>query len=268
MAFRFIVADMDDTLLNGPDLTERTIKALAACRERGAYTVLASGRMVESMLPTAELAQVNAPIIAYNGGLTYDIQNQKVLHESALPVDVSRAVCELAEFYGLHVQSYQDGGYFFEKDNHFAESYAKSTGIRGTALGMKLSKWIKKPQYKLLVYDTTERVGDLLLVFQERFAGQVNCLTSKPYYLESIPPGADKGVAVKALSDSLGVAREEILAFGDGLNDIGMLQYAGRGYAMGNADAAVKYSADAVAPQSREDGVAQVLEQLLNSGEI
>ena len=97
---------------------------------------------------------------------------------------------------------------------------------------------------------------------------QLRLMFSCPTYLEIVAGEVDKGGALRALAEKLGVAREEIAAFGDAGNDVGMLEYAGRGYAMENASEDVLARVPLHAPANTEDGVARVLEELLARGEI
>ncbi len=269
MRIRLIVADMDDTLLRSDGaISGRTLDALNRAKQRGARVCLASGRMTEAMLFAAQAVQVNAPILSYNGGATYDVESGRVLRQTMIPAETARELCAMAEGYGLHVQGYDASGYFFAEDNEQSRAYEKGTGVAGHAVHGALSEKIHTDQFKILIIADAGRVAELLPLFCARFDGRVNCVNSKAYYIECIAPGIDKGAAVKALARDLGVAQGEILAFGDGQNDLEMLNYAGLGYAMGNASDAVKARAPRVCASNDEDGMAQIIEQLLEEGAI
>ena len=107
----------------------------------------------------------------------------------------------------------------------------------------------------------------LILFIGKVFVHQITDLV-QPTYLEIVDAGVDKGKALSAVAERLGVAREEVAAFGDAGNDLGMLAYAGRGYAMENASEDVLARVPLHAPANTDDGVAQVLEDLLARGEI
>ncbi|MDL2205702.1 Cof-type HAD-IIB family hydrolase [Eubacteriales bacterium OttesenSCG-928-N13] len=269
MAIRMIVMDMDDTLLtHDRRVTERTLDALNEAKRRGAYIVLASGRMTESMLDVARLVDVNAPLIAYNGGAIYDSKSGRYTHENTVSLDVAREVSLLAEEHRLYIQGYWGGEYYFDREIDYSRAYANSIGKQGIALNQPLSGCMEQDPFKLLMIDEPDRIAQFLPLLQQRFKGRLSCVTSKPIYIECTAPNADKGEALHVLALDLGIARDEILAFGDGGNDLGMLQYAGFGYAMGNASEHVRNKAKHVAPSNDEDGLAQVVEQLLARGEI
>ncbi len=267
MPIKLIACDMDDTLLHSDNaLSPRTLTALKAAMDRGAKVVLASGRMIEAMLGTARAIDVNAPMIAYNGGAVYDIARGQVLRQNALRAEDARMLCAMAESLGIHAQGFQDGKYFFPAHNMHTERYGQHQ--RAEATGVPLSRWITKDQLKILLIDDESRIGEVLPRFQERFAGRVVCINSKPTYIECVAPGVDKGSALRQLAADLGIDMADIMAFGDGQNDIEMLTCAGLGYAMGNASASVKTAVGRVAPSNDDDGVAQVIEHMIAEGRL
>ena len=268
MPIKLIVTDMDGTLLN-PDhaVTDRTVAAFAAARARGAYTTLASGRMIEAMTETAEQVGINAPFIAYNGGAVCDMTGL-IIHQAPITAHLAREVCALAESMGILIHGYQDGGYLVADHNPVTDGYADVIKIRPTYTGMPLSEWIEKDQLKLLLVGDADQLGAAMPKLRAQFDGRVNCINSVPTLIECTMPGVNKGQALLDLAGSLGVQPDEILAFGDGENDLEMLLAAGYGYAMGNAPDSVKAAAKFVAPPNTEDGVAQIIEQYIHDGRI
>ena len=93
-------------------------------------------------------------------------------------------------------------------------------------------------------------------------------MKSRPHYVEIAPENVDKGYYLKILAEHLGIDRSEIIAFGDGQNDVSMLQYAGIGYAMANACVEARSCTSHIAPSNTEDGVAQVIEKHLINGDF
>jgi hypothetical protein len=100
---------------------------------------------------------------------------------------------------------------------------------------------------------------------KERFDGRLYISKSLPYFLEFAAPGVTKGAGLEFLAQRMGFTRAETVAFGDGENDVELLQWAGYGVAVENAHARVKSVADWVCPSAEEEGVAGVLEALLDS---
>ena len=99
----------------------------------------------------------------------------------------------------------------------------------------------------------------MLVEARGRFAGRASVTCSKPYFLEFNPPRATKGIALGFAADYLGIGIEEIVAFGDSLNDLPMLQAAGRSVAVANGRPDVKPLCDEICLSNQEDGVARYL---------
>ncbi len=260
-----IATDMDDTLLNSShELSPRTLHTLQTAMHHGLRLILASGRMVESMLPTARIISPNAPMIAYNGGVICDPQTGRILHADLVSASDARELCALAESLNLHAQAYQDGAYFFNTDTPQSEAYAASIKLRGHPTNQKLSTWITKGQHKILIIDTPERIQEIKPIFTEKFQGRFDCITSKPSYLECTLAGVDKSRALKTVCDMLNISPSDAAAFGDGQNDLSMLKLVGRGYVMSNANPSVRVQCALTAPSNDEDGVAQIIEGWFN----
>lgn len=268
MAIKMIVSDLDDTLLNSASaLTERTVNALQRAMDRGVYVVLASGRMPRAMLNYAEQISVNAPIIAYNGAVTLDLADGHALSRFSVPKDAAIAVCERAAMENLYIQAFINGAYYFEEENEYNRRYGQSIGLIGTAVHQPLARFIDRDCEKLLLIGDAERMTRAAIGFSDQFGGRLNCFISRPTYIECTGIEATKGNAVRALAETLSVKPEEIVAFGDAQNDLSMLFYAGRGYAVANARPEVLDAVKYRAPSNDKDGVAQTIEELLLSGE-
>ena len=109
--------------------------------------------------------------------------------------------------------------------------------------------------------DTPERIAQLFQEARTIFAGRASLTCSKPYFLECNPLQATKGNALRWCGKHFGFGMEELLAFGDSLNDVSMLEAAGTGIAMGNAREDVKAMGFAVCSTNEEDGVARYIEE-------
>lgn len=271
VAFRLIVMDMDGTLLDPQSrLTERTIAALRRAGETGAGVVLASGRMPCALRSFVETLKLTAPLIAYNGALIADPRTEETLASFPIEAALGREIAAACEDMNLHIQAYRGDAFLCEEANAFARDYQAflNCPVRLVAVGEKLSRWLDFDSPKFLAIDTPERIQAALPALRERFAGRVKVATSQPRFIEFVSPKAGKAAALEQMCALMGVAREEVAAFGDGLNDLDMIEWAGTGYAMANAAEAVKARADRIAPSNAEDGVAQVVEALMRDGQI
>ena len=149
---RMIALDLDNTLLTREGtLSARTLAALREAMARGVLVVLASGRMVEAMRNLAEEIPVNAPLIAFNGALAWDLREGRAAARFPLACEDAKAICRMAEERGLHIQAYPDGGYFYERANEFSRYYEEKLHYPGKALGIKMSEYITTDVNKLLI---------------------------------------------------------------------------------------------------------------------
>lgn len=273
MPYRLIVSDMDDTLLNERGLlSPATIEAIEAARAAGAELVLASGRMPCAMRSFSKELKVTLPMIAYNGAELVNPATDEIIYRLHVSPELTLELIEYCEELGLHVQAY-DGDYFLTPvDNELAREYRDS--VYGVALmrvmNQPLSQCVTWSQPKLLAITTggREETAELLEKVRKRFEGRLICAISRPQYIECISPEAGKERALRELCAQLGVAPEEVVAFGDGQNDVGMIRFAGLGVAVANAREEVRAQADLVAPSNHEDGVAQVIMQLIKEDKI
>jgi len=271
MPYRLIVSDMDDTLLNERGLlSPATIEAIEAARAAGAELVLASGRMPCAMRSFSKELKVTLPMIAYNGAELVDPKTDEIIYRLHVSPELSLELIQYCEELGLHVQAY-DGDYFLTPvDNEKAREYRDS--VYGVALmrvtNQPLSECVTWSQPKLLAITDPGETVELLEKINAKFGDRLVSGISRPQYIESISPEAGKERALRELCSQLGVSAEEVIAFGDGQNDAGMIRFAGLGVAMANAREEVRAQADLVAPSNHEDGVAQVIMQLLKEGKI
>ncbi len=272
MPYRLIVSDMDDTLLNERGLlSPATVEAIRAAREAGCELALASGRMPCAMRSFARELNVTLPMIAYNGAQLTDPTGEKLL-DGRLPVsaELAHELIVYCEEIGLHIQAYDGDDFLTAEDNEFAREYRDS--VYGVAhmrvTGKPLSQCVDFDQPKLLAITEPDKTQDYLNLLQARFEGRLICAITRPQYIECYAPETSKERALSELCEKLGIDPGEVIAFGDGQNDLGMIRFAGLGCAVANAREEVRAEADLVAPPNSEDGVAQVIMRLLRDGKL
>lgn len=260
MDIQTIVSDLDDTLLNPEgELSPATVEALRQAMEMGVNVVLASGRSSASMRRFVEAIRSPMPYIAYNGGTITNAATHEPVSQLLFSPEEAREFAAFAHEKGVYAQTFHEGSFYFSKgDTGLDTAYTKATGLPGVLVENLHEKWAQ-PTPKVLLIAEVERVAALLEEGRERFAGRANFTISKPYFLEITPPGATKGEALQRLAQFTDIRPETTMAFGDSVNDLSMICWAGHGVAMGNARPEVKAAARHTCLGNDEDGVARMI---------
>ena len=273
MSIKLLAFDLDGTLLDDSKAVPyENILALRAAAEKNILTVPASGRIFRFM-PEPVRTQLSARyFITTNGGEVYDAVSDSVLYSAEIPLQ--RALDVLDHFDtvdGIYDCYADNAGYmsraFMEKaDDYFLDpvlnamlhSYTLKTrtpvdDLRGfmTARGGSLQK------LQMFFRDPEERLHQL--DFLPRLFPDLVISSSLANNIEVNSAEATKGQALAALCEKLGIDRAEVMAFGDGLNDLDMLQFAGVPVAMGNADPLIREKAAYITASNNEAGLAKAL---------
>jgi Cof subfamily protein (haloacid dehalogenase superfamily) len=265
--YKLIVTDLDDTLLRDDQtISERSKQTVKKALDKGIIVAIASGRMYSSALPYAKALGLTGPILCCQGAQIADIETGRSIRITNVPLSLAMEVLRFAEQRGLYVQYYSPDIYFFEKTCEQSEYYRRTSGIHGEELGRKCSETLSEPPVKLLIIAEPQQIRQAYTEAVQQFGDQLAIAISKSNYLEFTHPDANKGKSVEGLAQLLGVPREQVMAVGDALNDLPMLQFAGLGVAMGNGDETVKAQADAVTTSNEEDGVAAAIEKYALGG--
>lgn len=270
MKYKLIATDYDHTLVDTPNPpTARTIAALNAFVKNGGYFTVSTGRMTEGVLPYLDVLPVNAPIISYQGGMVFDVKNNKILDHWAIGVDTAIELVTQLEEMRVPMNLYCDGKMYTAMEYPFTRSYCQVNKIK-FHIAPVLSDYLRQTRIapsKILSIVNPDEAIRLEKMFSARFAGRLTITRSSASFLEFNDVKASKGNAVIALAKHLNIPIEQVVCFGDSTNDSSMIIAAGLGVAMGNAMPEVKQIADLVADSVEKDGLAQVVEKIV-AGEL
>ncbi|MNT25466.1 putative phosphatase [compost metagenome] len=183
------------------------------------------------------------------------------LWHRTVTADMAREALEALAETGLHVNVYVNDELLIEKLTPQAELYCRIAQVEPRVVKSLFDAVASEPT-KIVAIGEPEEIDHWTPHLQERFAERLYVTKSISRFVEIANPQISKSVALSHLCDRLGIQREEVIAFGDGMNDFDMLEWAGCGVAMGNAPDALKAVADRITAHVREDGVACVLEEL------
>lgn len=244
-------------------LEERTIEAIARARAAGLEVVVVTGRMVRSVRQALAPAGLHDPVICYQGAVVTGADGNWLRHEP-LPLELAReTIAALAEE-GYSPNVYIDDELYVARATDAAHRYARLNRIEFHVVGDDLAGWLTQPPTKLVCVGDPDALDALEPRMKERFGAREHISKSLPFFLEFAQAGVTKGSGLDVLAEHLGFTREQTVAFGDGENDVELVEWGGFGVAVGNAHERVKAVADWVCPPASEQGVAQVLEAYLD----
>ena len=268
MKYKILVLDVDGTLLtNDKEISKRTLAALLKVQQMGVRIVLASGRPTYGLMPLAkklELGNYGGFILSYNGGQIIDALNGEVLFERRINPEMIPYIEKKAKKNGFTLFTYHDDTIITNTlDNVHVLDEAKLNNLN-VVLESYLSAAIDFAPCKcMLVSDDEEALTSLENHWKRQLNGALDVFRSEDYFLEVVPCGIDKANTLGALLEKLNVKRDEVMAIGDGVCDVTMIQLAGMGVAMGHSRDSVKVCADYVTTSNEEDGVALAVENLI-----
>ncbi len=244
-------------------LHERTLEALRATRAAGIDVIVVTGRMVQSVRRYLEPAHLNEPVICYQGAVVADADGHWLRHEP-IPLGLAREAIAALESEGYAPNVYVDDELYVSAVTEAARSYAGFQKLEIHEVG-NLLDWLSEPPTKLVCAGDPVALDGVEGRMKDRFGERMYISKSLPYFLEFAAPGITKGSGLDFLAAHMGFTPEQTIAFGDGENDVQLVEWAGYGIAVANAHPRVKAVADWVCPSAEEQGVAQVLEALVDS---
>ena len=267
MSYRVLALDLDGTLTNSEKIiTPRTKQALLEAADAGTTVVLASGRPTVGIWPLArelELEKRGGCILSYNGGKIIDCKTGQTLVQHAFPPEVIPTVCTFARYWNVVALTYDANGIVTEQpDNPYVQEEARINKIPVRKVD-DLAAEITWPINKLLLVGDPVDMPHVEELMQQEFAGRLSIYRSAPFFIETMPLGVEKSASLSLLLKVMGLFPKDLMACGDGWNDLPMIQFAGLGVAMANAVPQVRAAADFVTKDKDHDGVGLAVEKFI-----
>jgi Cof subfamily protein (haloacid dehalogenase superfamily) len=222
--------------------------------------IVVTGRMVQSVRRALEPAGLHDPVICYQGAVVVDGDGTWLRHEP-IPFELAREALLFAAGEGYSPNVYVGDELYVSTVTPEARNYAEFQHLPIHPVGDLLG-WLAEPPTKLVLVGDPEALDAVEARAKAAFEGRLYISKSLPYFLEFAADGVTKGAGLDFLAGHMGFTREETIAFGDGENDVELVEWAGFGIAVENAHERVKAVADWICPSAEDEGVAQVLESL------
>jgi len=262
---KLIAIDLDGTLL-GPDKTisQANAKAVRAAMARGVKVVLASARPPRSSVEFHQQLELDTPMIHYNGALIRDPLRSEVLDHRPLDPALAQSMIELARHVepniavDLEVLDRWYTDHHDPADQRFATHTARS--FAPDRIG-PIASLLDEPITKVMFSAEASRVERVANAVANRFGDATDVHVSDAHLLQYVAKGVDKAASLAWLCERMGIEASHVLAIGDAPNDAGMLRWAGRGIAVGDAWPEAKQAADEVCQVNHDqDAVASILQ--------
>lgn len=264
--YKLIAFDVDDTLLTTEKvISPKTKQALLNAQKNGIKLCVASGRLPYGVKPYAEELDVlnnGGYYLGFNGGAVLNSGNE-LIGTTYLDSKYIEPVYEVLRPTNVTTMVHKgDIIYADRKVNDY-------THIEPDVIGLPLNRvddiaeFVDWKLHKILLCGEPGELKEVESKLKAKFADDVDIYLSAPWFLEVMPNGVNKGLGVEKVCADMGISMDEVMAFGDNYNDIPMLEMAGLGIAMGNAEDEVKNSADYVTDTCDLDGIAKALGKFL-----
>lgn len=258
MSYKIIALDLDDTLLNDDrKVSQFTTDTLLECQAKGIHVVLASGRPNPAIVSIADMIGLkDIYMLSYNGGQIFKGD------ETVFSMDITKS--QLDMLFDIAIEN-NSCILTYTKDEILVYNKNEYAQIESDLVGMPLRevddfKTLQGKSYpKAMLVDEPSKIKAM----QEKYANieGLNVAISKPFFLEFVMSGVDKGQSILRLAKIVDATVDEIIAFGDSYNDISMLEVAGTSVAMENAVEDVKKLCDKITDTNNNDGVAKYIKE-------
>lgn len=267
MAYEIIVLDLDGTLTNSKkEISPKTKETLLNIQEEGKKVVLASGRPTPGIIALAEelkLEEYGGFILSFNGAKITNAKTKEVILNETIPQEFIRDIYLSSLEYGIGIFTYTDSQIIA---GNGTDEYGRLESKINHLPIMRVDNFldfIDFPVNKFLMTGKPELILEVQTNLRKKFGEQLNIFRSEPFFLEIMPPAIDKAASLEKLLQMIGKDKSQMICCGDGFNDASMIEFAGLGVAMKNAQEEVKKLADYITLSNDEDGIAHVIEKFM-----
>lgn len=267
MTYRVIALDLDGTLLT-PQKTilPESLTALQRARDAGVKVVIVTGRHHVAIHPFYQALALDTPAICCNGTYLYDYHAKKVLSSDPLQPAQANQLLDLLDAHNVHGLMYVDDAMLYQEPTGHVlrtENWAKSLPEAQRPVFRHVNS-LREAAHEVdaiwkfaLTDEDTVKLQNFVQVVEQQLG--LACEWSWHDQVDVAQSGNSKGKRLAQWVESQGLSMSQVIAFGDNFNDLSMLESAGLGVAMGNADDAIKARADLVIGTNLETGIAETI---------
>ena len=221
--------------------------------------------MFRSVRPYVLEAGIKDPVVCYQGAAVANPTTGEFLRHEPIPLELAKEAIEAIQIEDVALNCYVDDEIYVARQNVHTRRYVGFQRLTVHEVG-DLGAWLEKPPTKLVAIDEPTRLDGIEARMKARFNGRLYIAKSLPEFLEFASPEVTKASGIAFVAEHIGFARERTVAFGDGENDVELLEWAGYSVSVANGHERARAIADYVCPAAGEEGVAQVIEAFLDCG--
>ncbi len=265
--YPLIVSDFDGTLVNADGtVSERNKRAIAEYVAAGGAFAISTGRLPSGILSRAQELGLTGKVCCCQGAIILDIQTREVALAGRLSAKSTTEACRRMEELGLHVHVYDLWEYYVNMDDEPLKVYERLTKTKASGVYDNLTAFVEAKgmrAYKLLAMVLPQESEKIVKALEVNPIEGCEVTKSAEFLVEIINKEYSKGTAVEFLAKYYGVSLEKTIAVGDQRNDLPMIEKAGVGIAVKNADEGLKSAAKLVWDKTNEESaIADIIEKL------
>lgn len=264
--YKLIALDMDGTLLKeDKTISKENFEAIKKAKEKGVKVVLSTGRPkkgIEKHLKELDLISNEDYCVTYNGSVIENTGTQEIIFKKLLASEDAHYLYSLSKELDINIHALTPTSCIAPKLSKYTELEVTLNAIDFEEVDFT-TLTDSTPIVKIMFVDEPDKLSEAIAKLPEEIYEKYTVVQSAPFFLEFLDKTVNKGAGVKALADSLGINKNEVICIGDAGNDIHMIEYAGLGVAMGNAFSEVKKIANYITYTNEEDGVAHIINKFI-----
>ncbi|MGX7111518.1 Cof-type HAD-IIB family hydrolase [Gemella cuniculi] len=263
---KLVVTDVDDTLLgSNHKVSEKNREIIEKCRNNDIKVILASGRPDFGMMKIVndlKLDSYENYLLSFNGAKISNLKTGELIYEKFLSADRIKFLIDKALENNCDILTYQNNRVITNSNNEYARIESELVGAE-LIISENIKEEIKEGAAKVIILKNPEEATIIKDKLSFELGEEYEVAMSKPFFIEINDKGISKGVSLDALCKKLGLTNENVMALGDGLNDLSMIEFSGLGVAVGNANDKLKEAANFISKTNDEDGFAYAVEKFI-----
>lgn len=263
MKYKLLATDMDGTLLDdNKQIDECTRNIINKAISKGLIFVIASGRPIKTLRKYLSLFDNDIYVIAYNGSLIQTSKTNKIIFKEYIEKEILIKIVKFLNDNNKTFIAWQDDNLYCNVKNAYTDNYQKVSSVDMIEI-KDYNMFYNMKINKVIMIDSEENIKTFMPIVNENLKEDCTFVTSQAYFLEFMKKGINKASSLAEVCKILDIKRDEVIAIGDGFNDLDMLQFAHLNVAPSNACEEIKGCVNYVTSSNNNGGVRKVIEKFV-----